>query len=433
MAKTIKCSNCGAVDLTRTGEGEYRCNYCQAKIVTDQPKFDFGSFFKTFNPNDLHQRTQTTYHAGQVVKTNTSRLGCLMGLIILLGAGSGIVVPIVMAVRESTIESENQTWKLSYTTQAYFTSGTKGPVVWHFQEEQFDWKKNRTVLSIIDPVKKKKLKQEIVVPEHTSSDKVASFWDLYNGGRVFGDTIFFTPKGKGLEGYNIYTGKKVLDQSYFEKNIGSELAEASAYTSSNDPYLRIKSAEGVEYYYFPNKKILTRDEYYQTGNKEKKYRWFYELAGNTDKKYVLRINQLASENDRSASFHHSYSDYKKEKNYYSKYYNINSIDSIPVNHGFFKADFISYDRTSFVIIYKANLLETAPWVIARFDTSGQNLWKVIPTQLPVFKPAEPEQKVEININKVNNSIIVLGSGRVRAACGINPNNGKVEWTYKIDK
>lgn len=433
MAKTVKCTNCGAADLTKTGESEYKCNYCQARIVTDQAKFDFGSFFKTFNPNDLHKRTQTTFHADQTVVKNTSRFGCVIGLITLISVAAGIVVPILVSQKQNALTGKNNTWNLSYTQQVYYATGSKGPVVWVFQEENYNWEKNRSLLKIINPVNNKILYTETVIREHTSSETLPSMWDLFNGGRVMGDTIFFTPKGKGLEGRNIYTAKKIIDQSYFSKKIGNELAEASAYTSTSDPYLRVKSADGVEYLYFPQKdQLLTRDEYNKLGRDHQVEKYFFILAGNADKKYVMRIHQRVDMTDMTGSFHQTYREYDREKKYYSRYYQVSSVDSIPVSHGFFNADIIFNTDTSFVIKYKANLMENAPWVIGHFTVSGQNLWKIVPEQMQVFKN-EKNERFDLNISMVNGRLIMSASSPVKSACGINLTTGKTEWTYRIEK
>lgn len=433
MAKIIKCNNCGAADVTKVNDHEFRCNYCQARIVTEDPKFDMGSFFKTLNPNDIYKRTQTTYHHGETVVKNTSRLGCALAGIILAGILAGIMVPFFIFLDEKSTEETKKTWRLSYTQYVYYTTGSKGPAVWMFREENFNWEKNRNVLEIVDPRNGKTLHTEIVIPEHTSAQNVAGIWDRFNGGRVFGDTIFFTPKGKGLEGRNIYTAKKIIGQDFFVRETGNELAEAYAYNSSTDPYIRVKSDEGAEYYYFPSgNKITTRDTYNKQNSSEKTYRYFFALSGNGDKKHIVRINQLAGRAETSASFYHSYRDFSKDKRYYSRYYNIQSIDSVPVNHGFFHADFITHNDTSFVIKYKPSLKNDAPMVIGCYGISGKNRWKIIPEQMDIFRPKKNTDKVSLNTCLVNGKLII-SSNSPHAACCIDTGTGKIQWTHRVEK
>jgi hypothetical protein len=329
--------------------------------------------------------------------------------------------------------SDPSGWSLSYTPMIYYTSGSKGPAVWVFREENFDWKKNRTVLTIIDPVSGKTMHTETIIPEHTGSDQVASLWDLYNGGRVFGDTIFFTPKRKGLEGRNIYTAKKLVDQAYFSKTTGNELAEANAYTSSEEPYLRVKSADGTDYYYFPGKnRLVTRDAYNQEGRGNKVYKYFFVLSGNGDKKAVLRVQQLANVNDRQGSFSHTYSDFKKDRNYYTRYYEVKSVDSIPVSHGFFNAKIIDNNDSVFVIRYKTSLMDDAPWNIGRFDITGKNLWKVVPAEMDVFKGAK-QNKVDPEVLLMQDRLVITENSGTKAACCIDLRTGKIAWTFRSEK
>lgn len=435
MAKTIHCNKCGASDLTKISEQEYKCNYCSSRIVVEQAKFDFGSFFKTFNPNDLHKRTQTTYHADQTISKNASKLGCMVAFIALLGIAAGVVVPLIMKSQmESAAGSsgENGGWQLSYTQAAHFANGSKGPVVWVFQEENYDWKKNRSVLKLVDPRTGKELHKEVVVPEHNTSETVTSFWDLFNGGRIIGDTIFFTPKSKGLEGRNIYTAKKMVDQAYFKKQIGSPLAEAYAYNHTTENYLRVKSAEGTEYYYFPGTNRLINRETLNKSDKEKVEKTFFAFTGNGDKKAVLRIRQAVNPSDQQPSFYHSYESYKKEPKYYAKYYRISSLDSIPAGQGFFNGKIIYNTDNDFVVLYKSDLMEESPWIIGSFNVSGKNNWKLEPAKQPVFK-TKAGTKPEFEIDAVNGQLIVSLRSGEKAACGIDIGTGKIAWTYRLEK
>lgn len=441
MAKTIKCNQCGSADLIKVEEYEYKCRYCNSRIVTEKPKLDLGNFAKTFNAQNLYKQTQTAYTpSGEILKTK-SNVGCIIGIIGLavIGMVAGIVVNVVKTATSSAAgEITSDGWQLSYTPQVFYASGSKGSVIWKFTEENYDWKKNRTVLTILDPLKNKELKRETVIAEHESSVTVPSLWDLYNGGKIFGDTIFFTPKDGGLIGKNIYTGKTVVDNKYIEKRIGNEVAEARAYATTKDDYIGIKDAEGTEYYYFPKRKTIVKQDDYRDRKKSKQVnKYYFVLSGNNDKKHVLRVLQEMSEFETPSYFGSvTYTDFKKEKNYYQKYRQTLNVDSIPVNHGFFNAEIINWNDSTFVIKYTKNLLEGSPVTFAKYDLDGKEIWSVIPSAISVFKNLTNnagKSAASYDFNVLKNVLIISISSPQKAACGVNMGDGKTEWTFQCLK
>jgi DNA-directed RNA polymerase subunit RPC12/RpoP len=440
MAKTIKCNQCGSADLAKLEEYEYKCRYCNSRIVVEKPKLDLGSFAKTFNTQNLYRTTQTAYTpSGEVIK-KASGIGCLMIAIIGIGILSGIIVPIIISMNKTSPETETTSdgWQLSYTPQVFYANGSKGGVIWKFTEENYDWKKNRTVLTIFDPIKNKELKREIIIAEHEGSYDGPSLWDMYNGGKIFGDTIFFTPKNGGLSGKNMYTGKVVVDNKYIQKQIGYEVAEARAYANTKDNYISIKDAEGTEYYYFPSlKKIIKQDDYRDRKKSKQVSKYYFVLSGNNDKKHVLRVLQEMSELETPSYFSStSYADFKKEKTYYQKYRQTFNIDSIPVSHGFFNAEIISWNDSSFIIQYTKNLLEGSPITFAKFDLAGKELWSVMPEKIKAFQPVANnpiKTTPDYDFNVLGNALIIYMGSPHKAACSINVHSGKTDWTFQCLK
>ncbi|HLP14418.1 MAG TPA: hypothetical protein VK177_20985 [Flavobacteriales bacterium] len=443
MAKTVICNQCGAADLIKVEESEYKCRYCHSRIVLEKPKLDLGNFIKTFNPTHVITPSQTAYTPdGQVVK-RVSRLGCMIVVIIFMGILSGIIVPIIIAFSGRSGGTDSKTgssdWKLSYTQQTFYATGSKGGVIWQLDDENYNYEKNRNVLSILDAKTKKVLYTEIYVKEHKSGETVASSWDLFNGGRVIGDTIFFTPKNGGLVARNIYTGKVIINNATFEKLLGEQIAEARAYINANtneQDYLEVKSALGDEYYYYPAKnKFVKREEVRNTKETEKTAKYFFIATGSNDKKHVLRVNQKIAPYERVGFFMPgSYNEYKKQKQYYTHYHLVNSIDSIPAKNAFFDPAFITWDDTSFVIYYKENLLENSPRILARYGLSGKQLWKRIPTQEKPFSQLEKkEENPRFDILLINERLVISLNTGQKSAMEIDPANGKISWTYKSEK
>ncbi|HYG50711.1 MAG TPA: hypothetical protein VD905_07395, partial [Flavobacteriales bacterium] len=382
--------------------------------------------------------SQTAYTVdGKTIKA-VNKLGCFIGFIILTSVLSSIVVPIILAFSGNrshapTGKTGSPGWKLSYTQQTFYANGSKGAVIWQLDEENYNWEKTRNVLSILDAETKKVLHSEIFVKEHKTGTDAASTWDIFNGGRVIGDTIFFTPKGSGLVARNIYTGKIIIGNDGFEKLLGDQIAEARAYInfSTNDKdYLEIKSAQGDEYYYYSSKNaFVRRDEIRNNSKKTAKY--YFILVGNNDKKHVLRINQDIAVHDRAGFFHPgNFREFNQQKKYYAKYHYVNSLDSVPAQHVFFDAGFITWDDTSFVVQFKESVLETAPRVIARYGLSGKQLWRIVPVQEKPFtqlKKKEESPRFDILLN--NKTVMVTLGGAQKSAMAIDPGNGKILWTY----
>jgi DNA-directed RNA polymerase subunit RPC12/RpoP len=443
MAKSIKCNQCGSSDLIKLDANEYQCRYCNSRIVLEKPKPDLGSFIKTLNPTHVVGTSQTAYTPdGQVVKA-FSKMGCFIAIIIFGGVLTGIITPIVVAFsgRHHTSATASKTgsadWNLSYTQQVFYANGSKGGVIWQIDEENYNYEKSRNVLSILDAKTKKVLYFEIIVNEHKSGEDVPSVWDLFGGGRVFGDMIFITPKNGGLIARNIYSGQVVRDNAHFEKLVGDQIAEARAYsTSYADDHLDLKDAQGTAYYYYPlQDSVQKRDLVTSAKNKKDKEVYYFMFCGETDKKYVLRVRQQVKAGERSGFFHAStLTDYKNDKNYYKQYYKILSVDSVPATKGFFDPNFITWDDTSFVVDFKENLLDNAKRVVARYGLSGKQLWKIVPIEQKPFTELEKkEDKPRFDLYYINNSLIVSLNSPKKIAIAIEPASGKIAWTYKAEK
>lgn len=433
MAKTIKCDQCGAADLIKNDEYSYTCRYCHSTIIIDKPQFDLGKLSKAFNAGKFSHSQQTTTPSGEIIRT-TKNIGCIVLLSIgFVIGGVGFAVMRLVNSSQTTTETKDG-WQLSYTPMVFYANGSKGASIWQFTEENYDWKKNRTTLTIFNPTTKKEYYKEIVIPEHESNVTNPSLWDIFSGGKIIGDTIFFTPKDGGLIGRNIFTGKIVVSNDYFEKLIGNEVAEARAYSNSSDNYISIKDAEGTEYVYFPGmKKIIKRDEFNNRSKTKFAPKYFYALAGQTDKKYVMRIQQEMAENDFSPYYGSiSLKDYKRDKNYYAKYQKILGIDSIPISHGFFNAEFMQWNDTEFVVRYQKNLLESSPIQISKYSFTGQEKWTVFPSKLSVFSKI-PKEKTSFEILVMNETIIIFTNSPNKMACSIDLKNGKTLWSYECLK
>lgn len=436
MAKTIRCDSCKAADVKKIGEKEYICNFCNSRIILDDPKVDLNSFFKTFNPNSVYKVNQTTItpDAVQITK-NASRLGCLIGIIAMIGAAAGVVIPFIASnssTSTSSTEEKPGGWQVSYTSQVYYAWGSKGPSVWVFTEEHQNWKKYRKVLTIVNPISGKTFHTDTIGKEVENSSSVPSIWDLFQGGKTIGDTIYFSPKGKVFEGRNIYNAKIVINKNYFADK-GVEIAQSTSYNSSKDNYLSIKSAEGDEYYFFPRTKEFILTEEFRKKKEEKKVsRYYYVLTGNSDKKAVLRIQQELKNNERSGYFNGSKKEFSKNLKYYNRYYNVTAVDSVPAANHFFDAEFIDWNDTSFIIKYKKNILENTPQFVGCYTVSGKQLWSY---DLTNMKELKDDKKVTDNFQfqYQPGKLIVYIIGAKKAAVGINTVNGKMEWNFNVAK
>lgn len=433
MAKTIRCDSCKAADVKKIGEKEYICNFCNSRIILDDPKVDVNSFFKTFNPNSVYKVTQTTITPDATTITkNASRLGCLIGIIALIGGAAGIIIPFLGSNNQSTNTVTPDGWQISYTSQVYYTWGSKGPAVWVFTEENQNWKLNRKRLSIINPIDNKEIFTDTIGKEVESGNTVPSIWDMFQGGKTIGDTIYFSPKGKVFEGRNIYNAKIVINKKYFADK-GVEIAQSTSYNSSKDNYLSIKSAEGDEYYFFPQTKEFVLTEEFRKKKEDKKVsRYYFVLTGNSDKKAVLRIQQELKKDERAGYFNGSKKEFSKNLKYYNRYYNITAVDSVPAANHFFDAEFIDWNDTSFIIKYKKNILENTPQFVGCYTVSGKQLWSY---DLTNMKELRDDKKVTDNFQfqYQPGKLIVYIIGAKKAAIGINTVSGKMEWNFNVVK
>lgn len=441
--KIIKCTQCKAADLTKTEENVYQCNYCGSKIIIDEPKFNFNDFFKdTFKDGNFkkygYSYTTTDPGTQTTVLHKPARLGCFIGIFLLLGITSGIVIPIISKFgnqnsKTSTgLTKESNGWQLSYTNNCLYAYGSKGPVIWVFEEYNKDWKRKKIMLTILNPITKKFLIQKAVVPDTDYNANVPSVWDLFQGGKVFGDTIFFSPKKGVFEARNIYSGEVVMDRKQLELLSGSAIASVQTYSSSRDPYIRIESAmEDVLYYLPTSKKVVNRDVY----NKDEtfQFKYYFALIGSGDKKSLARIYSKVKAGEKSNYIYfYSFKDYNSSKQYYSRSTNIKSVDSIPTGQYYFNAELLDWTDTTAVLKYKENKLEESPYHLSCVHKSGKTKWSVCLDKLQYFKPKDATD-LRFEFMAFNGKIVVTANNARNSAIGIDANTGKVEWDLKIEK
>ncbi len=438
MARAVKCPQCGAADVRKTGEGEYTCNYCESKIILEQPQIDFSKLFKsfTFLRQNSVSPTSTNYNKyAQEVKVKTQRT--LVFIIVLAFAAvlTGILVSVF--ANNSTVNSStmNNGWQISYTQQTYYTYGSKGAAIWIFREENENWKNYRRRLIILNPQTKKEFYNKIIEGPLKNSSAMTSVWDTYQGGKVFGDTIYFTPKAEILEAYNIYTGKKIMARGDFEKLAGMKIASANAYSTSEDNHLRVKGADGTDFYYFPNgNRFIKESEFRDKDRDIKTMRYYFIMVGNGDKKGVMRVGQKINPHERTGYLHRtSIKEYLSDKNYYQKYYNIFSLDSVPAPMSYFDAEFLNWNDTSYILAFKEDIISNSPRFVAAYTLRGKELWKQNLEEIKVFKKESKDETVSYQFLQENGGLIIARNNGKKGAVQVNLTNGKVLWQYAIEK
>lgn len=420
MAKIekLQCPSCGAHDVSHISGINYQCNYCHSTFIikNENP-------FSKINFEDLN----TTTPQKNSVKSVKIIVAVAVFMVLM---GVGLSLFIVTAARKNISNGSAffSDWQKPSIDNYNCLTGSKGAVVWLVLKNQTNKLDSvKYILRLIDPVTKKIISDEPL-------EKPKAWKELFNRSKNFdseyyvnNDTVYNVSEDGGIQGFALYSGKKLFDNEWFEKKFRQLKTGIS---KVNKEYYRnrikITSAAGDDYYYFLDSKLLlTEKEVERSNSQDHTFSESIYLSQNKKSQlYLCTIKRRANEDHYISE---SYIEQFKERQSYMSSYikNIKLLsDSI-----YPMAKPIESYKDKLLFFYASNFSKHAEGVLALVDRNGQFIWKNNDSTFKKIIEDNTGDHIYLNY-KLKNDLIVINMNKAgHQSVGVNLKTGKTQFVF----
>lgn len=416
----IQCPSCGASSVFKLNTEEYKCNYCQTNFIVDD---------KVAN-NPTFQSTGA--------KTGLNKIGCIVvGIAAFIFIMIGVSVFLGIKKSSSAKKSFNtilKSWNSPSVSSYMVFVGSKGPVIWEVMEEttkKLDSIKHS--IRIVDPYNNV-IKVNRQYGETTTWRDNINFYDkLDYDFLLFNDTLYNGSSIGGIQAFDLYSGKQLLNNSFFEQKYpqlktGIVKVRPQLYYSN----FTISTNEGDDYYYYPERHLLRtkseEDEAYKTDTITAQNFFFSE-----GKKAYLYLAIKKEERSRTFTLSDYYIEgYQKKDSYYKNYFKklVKISDKV-----YPCAQRLIGNKETVVFAYLSDFSKNANLIIEKIDANGKTLWQNSDKELLSFIKNFTSTNLYLKYSYNGSQIVVFDNSPYKSI-GINLNTGKTTFVhtegYNID-
>lgn len=420
MAKIekLQCPSCGAHDVSHISGINYQCNYCHSTFIikNENP-------FSKINFEDLNKAVPQ--------KNSVKSVKIIVAIaIFMVLVGVGLSLFIVTAARKNISNGSAffSDWQKPSIDNYNCLTGSKGAVVWLVLKNQTNKLDSvKYILRLIDPLTKKIISDEPL-------GKPKAWKELFNRSQNFdseyyvnNDTVYNVSEDGGIQGFALYSGKKLFGNEWFEKRFPQLKTGIS---KVNKEYYRnrikITSAAGDDYYYFLDSKLLlTEKEVERSNSQDKTFSESIYLSQNKKSQlYLCTIKRRANEDHYISD---SYIEqFTSNRSYMSSYIkNIKLLsDSI-----YAMAKPIESYKDKLLFFYASDFSKHANGVLALVDRNGQFIWKNNDSTFKKIVEENTGDHIYLNY-KLNNDLIVININKAgHQSVGVNLKTGKTQFVF----
>lgn len=418
MAKVeqLKCPSCGATEVSHISGINYQCDYCH-------------STFLVKNENPFHQvHPQKPINVTPVSIKPVKIIVVFAVLMAVVGVGVSVFV---LSVSKSAISSSTSflsDWQKPGVDNYNCLAGSKGAVVWLVVKTQTNKLDSvKYWLRLIDPVTKKIISEEPL-------GKPKAWKELFNQSKIFdseyyvsNDTVYNVSEDGGIQGFSLYTGKRLFGNEWFEKRF-PQLKEGLIKTDKEYYRNRIKisSAAGDDlYYYLDSKLLLTEKEAEKVNSEERVFEENIYLSQN--KKAQLYLCNMKRNSGDSYNISDSYLEqFKSSNNYMSSY--IKSIKPLSDSIYAMATPVKKYDD-KLLFFYASNFSKHADGVLALVDKNGQFTWRNKDSTFKKIVSNNSSDNIYLRYNLGKDLIVININGSVNQSVGVNLKTGKTQFIF----
>ncbi|MDX2172156.1 MAG: hypothetical protein SFY56_03505 [Bacteroidota bacterium] len=415
QVKKIQCPSCGASSVFKLNTEEYKCNYCQTNFVVDEGKIN-------------HQVLQT-----DVIKSGVNKMGCIVAgiaafVFVMIGVG------VFLGIKKSSSRSSKiafskimDSWNAPNVSRYMAFVGSKGPIIWEIIEEtsrKMDSSKHS--IRIVDPYNNSIKVNRQYGETTTWRDNINFYEKLDYDFLLVNDTLYNGSNIGGIQAFDLYSGKQLLGNSFFEKKYpqlktGIVKVRPQLYYSN----FIISTNDGDDYYYYPERHLLRskkeEDDAYKTDTITSQNFFFSE-----GKKANLYLAIKKENRSKTSTLSDYYIEgYQKKDNYYKNYFK--KLEKIG-DKIYPCAQRLISSKEAVVFAYLSDFSKKADLIIEKVDEHGKTVWRNSDKELLSFIKNFTSTNLYLKYS-YNSAQIVVFSNSPYKCLGMNLNTGKTTFVH----
>lgn len=413
QVKKIQCPSCGASSVFKLNTEEYKCNYCQTTFVVDEKEFD-------------NSKLQAA-----VIKPGVNKMGCIVAGIaafVFVMIGVGVFLGVKKSASNKKAFSEiMENWNTPNVSRYIAFVGSKGPVIWEIIEEtkrKMDSTKHS--IRIVDPYNNTIKVNRQYGETTTWRDNINFYEKLDYDFLLINDTLYNGSNIGGMQAFDLYSGKQLLGNSFFEKKY-SQLKTGIVKVTPQLYYSNfiISTNDGDDYYYYPERQLLRNkkeeDEAYKTDTITSQNFFFSE-----GKKACLYLAIKKEDRSKTSTLSDSYiNGYQKKDGYYKNYFK--KLEKIG-DKTYPCAQRLISNKEAVVIAYLSDFSKNATLIIEKVDEHGKTVWQNSGKELLPFIKNFTSTNLYLKYSYSDSQIVVFDNSPYKSL-GINLNTGKTTFVH----
>ncbi|MEO6305733.1 MAG: hypothetical protein ABIP51_21460 [Bacteroidia bacterium] len=439
----LKCPACGASEVSQLSGINYQCDYCHSTFIVkeDNPfsKFSKGSgAFSNMSKEELLEKFNAAKIDPLVTTTvikSTKLIGIVVGFVAIALIGVGVSVFLLVGNATKKSQSFFSDWQKPSVDNYNCLVGSKGAVVWLTLKTQTNKLDSvKYWLRLIDPVTKKTITEEQL-------GKPKAWKELFNQSKQFdndfyvvNDTAYNISDEGGIQGFDLYTGKRLFGNEYFEKKFP---ALKDGITKVDKQYYRkrvkITTASGDDMIYnLESRKIFTDKEDEKANSEEKDFSENVYLGQN--KKSQLYLCTIKRRSNEDYYISDSYVEqFRSRQSYMSSYIKDIKLLSDSV---YAMAKPIENYNDKLLFFYASDFSKHAAGVLALVDKTGKFTWRNTDTTFKKIVKENTSDNLYVNYNLGKDLIVININNAGHQSVGVDLKTGKTQFvfnqSYSID-
>ncbi len=417
MKEIIQCSSCGSNSTFKISAGQYKCNYCQITFSvvenqTESNEIDLSEFIK---------KNQLTRNEVINAKQKVKPILIIISVVISLFT-AGIATAVFLRNKPlNETNFFNNKWQAPSLEKYAAYVGTNGSVIWLIYKQQTNTLDSaKYTLRIINPITKQTIKEVVLAAMQW---KNAFNWYKQFDYNFFPvkDILYAVSEINGLQGYNMYTGKLVIDKTTLQTDF-TEL-KSGIIEVKNEAYKGrcvITNKEGDDYFYiFGLNSIQSSNEV----NRRKEYGndWREQIYATQTKKSKLYLINV-SNNYFNGMYIQNYVVEDNLISNSSKYYkNVKPLNDIIYP----KAQPILRTDSNIVFFYATDFSKDAKGVLEYINNNGKSKWQLSDTLFNHLIKSSATDNFYLDFNYYGQTLVINFSDANYYSVGVNIITGKL--------